>query len=109
MLKRDRSNKLYYASLQGRTAKQELDPFHIDKVDTIIFKTKDRIHFQSSASLREIGELGGIYSLMKVFLIVPPFIRNWIYGIISKNRYRWFGRQETCRMPTNAEKGRLLE
>jgi predicted DCC family thiol-disulfide oxidoreductase YuxK len=43
------------------------------------------------------------------FLVIPRPLRDWCYGLISRNRYRWFGRRETCRLPTQAERDRFLE
>ena len=108
MMNRDKAGKLYYASLQGQTANEELEKHHLETVDTIILKVNDQFYLQSSAALRAFAYLGGVYKLSTIFLIVPAFIRNWFYQIISKNRYRWFGKKEVCRMPTEEEKERLL-
>jgi len=108
MMKRDKAGNLYYASLQGETAKQHLDAALRETIDTIILKSASDIHLQSSASIRAISKLGGIYKIIIVLLLVPPFIRNWVYGIISKNRYRWFGRKDHCRIPSKEEAGRFL-
>jgi len=100
--------KLLFASLQSKTAKQLLEPKHLQTVDTIILKKNEDIYTQSSASLRAISELGGFYKLTRILLLVPPFIRNWIYKILSRNRYKWFGRKEVCRMPSEADAGKIL-
>lgn len=108
MLKRDRLQVLQYASLQGDTAKAHLNEEHLKTIDTIILKVGDKLYFQSSASLRSFAYLGGIYKAANVLLLFPPFIRNWVYSIVSKNRYQWFGKKEVCRVPTEEEAGRLL-
>jgi len=107
-MKRDKAENLYYASLQGETARQYLDDEHLRTVDTIILKSNSDIYLQSSASIRAISMLGGIYKSIALLLLVPPFIRNWVYDVISKNRYRWFGKRQECRIPTMAEASRLL-
>ena len=108
MLKRDKKSSLYFASLQGTTAKEQLEQEHLDTIDTIILKEGDTLYFQSSASLRAFTYLGGLYRLLYVLLVVPPFIRNGVYNIISRNRYQWLGKRETCRVPSEAESLRLL-
>lgn len=108
MLKRDKNSNLYYASLQGKTAQEQLLQQHRQTIDTIILKEGDQFHFQSSASLKAFSYLGGVYKLAKLFLIVPPFIRNFVYKIVSRNRYKWFGKNQTCRIPTEEEEIRFL-
>ena len=69
------------------------------KIDSLVLIENDKVFVKSTAALK-LGEyLKGVYSLGFVFLIVPPFIRNWVYDYISKNRYKWYGKQESCIVP----------
>ena len=57
------------------------------------------IHDQSDASLEVYRRLGGVWWILSLARFVPRPIRNWAYSIIARNRYRWFGRRATCRVP----------
>lgn len=108
MLKRDPKHKLLFASLQGSTAKEQIGNDLLNTTDTIILKVDDQFYFQSGAALRAFTYLGGIYSIIPLLLIVPPFIRNWVYRLVAKNRYKWFGKKDSCRIPSPEERERLL-
>jgi predicted DCC family thiol-disulfide oxidoreductase YuxK len=62
----------------------------------------------STAALRSLGRLGGLWGLARVFLIVPPVIRNAVYKFIARNRYKWFGKHDACRLPTPEERALFL-
>jgi predicted DCC family thiol-disulfide oxidoreductase YuxK len=76
--------------------------------DSIILVENDVVYDRSTAALRIAKRLSGGIQLMAVFLIVPKFIRDFFYKIIAKNRYRWFGKQESCWLPTKELKARFL-
>jgi len=67
--------------------------------DSIILVEKDRVYYRSRAALRIARRLRRLWPLIYVLVIVPPFIRNPIYDWIAKNRYRWFGKRNTCFVP----------
>jgi predicted DCC family thiol-disulfide oxidoreductase YuxK len=67
---------------------------------SIILIDGNRYYTKSTAALRIGKELKGIYRLSILMLIVPKFIRDFVYDIISKNRYKWFGKQDSCWLPT---------
>ena len=63
-----------------------------------------------TAILRIARKLSGLYPLLYGFMIVPKFIRDFvIHGIIAKNRYKWFGRKDTCMIPTEELKMKFLD
>jgi len=109
LIRVDKKEKLRFASLQGKTAERLL-PLHLrEKKDSIVYLKDSNFHLRSSGSLRAIKEVGGIYSALFVFIIVPRFVRDWFYKQIAKNRYKWFGKRETCRVPDKSEEDRILE
>jgi predicted DCC family thiol-disulfide oxidoreductase YuxK len=67
-----------------------------------------RVFERSTAILRTLISLGGGWRLMAVFYLVPRFARDAIYAWIARHRYAWFGRRDSCRLPTAAEKSRFL-
>jgi predicted DCC family thiol-disulfide oxidoreductase YuxK len=68
-------------------------------VDSILLYENGKIYAKSSAALRIAGKLRGAWPAFKLFLILPAFIRDAVYDWIARNRYRWFGKKETCMMP----------
>ncbi|MHC5066607.1 MAG: thiol-disulfide oxidoreductase DCC family protein, partial [Planctomycetota bacterium] len=65
-------------------------------------------HLQSDATLQIYRRLGGIFRVLSLARIIPRFIRNPVYRLIARNRYRWFGKNEVCRIPSEAERDRFL-
>lgn len=75
---------------------------------SIVYLSDGKPFNQSSAVLRILIRLGGAWQLMAIFFIVPPFIRNAVYRYVANNRYRWYGKKESCRMPTTEEREYFL-
>lgn len=80
----------------------------LSALNSIILLENDVVYDRSTAALRIAKRLSGGIQLMAVFLIVPKFMRDFFYKIIAKNRYRWFGKQESCWLPTKELKARFL-
>lgn len=108
LIRRDRRGVLNYAPLQGKTAKVKLSPDLYESLPSVVLLDGDEVYLRSGAALRAIAMLGGIYSLAKIFLLVPTPLRDFVYDLIANNRYKLFGRRETCRLPTPEEKERFL-
>ncbi len=108
LISRRTGKHLYFSPLQGDAAKALLPQEYLAQ-DTIIFKTEKKIYIKSTAALQIIASLGGLWKLVLIFLIVPAFIRNFVYDVIARNRYKWFGKKEACRIPTPAERAQFLD
>ena len=67
-----------------------------------------KVKQKSNAVLAIVFQLGFPYSLLYVFKLIPRFLRNYVYDIVAKNRYQWFGEKETCRIPTEEEKSLFM-
>lgn len=109
LIRRDTRHALRFASLQGETAKRLLPKEYVSDLSTVVFLNEGKISTHSSAALRAIATLGGGYYLFKWFLLVPAFIRNLVYRFVASNRYTWFGRRDTCRLPSPEEKAQFLD
>ena len=111
IIKRDAKNKFQFASLQSNYGKNVIDKFGIkeDYMNTVILLENEYIYLRSEAALRIMKHLGGIYSPVYALILIPAFIRDAIYNFVARNRYRWFGKSETCRLPTPEEKAKFLE
>ena len=108
VLTRDRRKVLYIASLQGETAAQILPNEKIVQLSSVVLFREQVLYENSEAIIRVISQLGRFWALFKIFLIVPTPLRDGAYRFIAKNRYRWFGKRDTCRLPTDSEKQRFL-
>jgi predicted DCC family thiol-disulfide oxidoreductase YuxK len=104
----DVEKKLFYAPLQGITAQEKLEQNPLSQ-NTVIFIYNNKIYIKSTAAIRIFASLGGIWKLSLMFLIIPTFIRDYIYSFIAKRRYKWFGIKETCRVPSLEERNRFLD
>ncbi|MCT4622115.1 MAG: DCC1-like thiol-disulfide oxidoreductase family protein [Schleiferiaceae bacterium] len=109
-LKHDKRGELKFASLQSAYGEQQKEKYNIPaNVDSLIFIHKGKAYHYSSAALRGAANMGGLWPLVKVLLVIPPFVRNGIYKWIAKNRYRWFGKKESCWLPTPELNARFLD
>ena len=108
----DRDSKAFFkfTALQSDTARQILKSNNIDaiKIDSIVLVINGKIFFKSSAAFQIARKLDGFWKLLYIFIIIPPFMRDRIYDFIASNRYKWFGKRETCRIPTDNEKHRFI-
>lgn len=111
IIRNDRNSVFKFASLQSNYSKQKLvlAKEELGDIDSVVLWDNGKIYVKSTAALKIAQELAGIWKLSYVFMIVPKFIRDAIYDFIAKNRYKWFGRQETCWLPTPALKERFIE
>lgn len=109
-IKRDPSGKIMFAPLQSETGKKLLAKFNLPENDyeSFVFIEDGKAYQKSTAALHVLRYLRGGWPLMYAFIIVPPFIRNGIYSLIANNRYKLFGRQESCMVPTPEIKKRFL-
>lgn len=124
MMDRDKRKLFRYAPQQGDTFAQVSEVFpDMGDLSTIIVAERVgpspagggqdwrhgwRYRRQSAAALMATARLGGIWSLLRVFMLVPPFIRNFAYKIVAGNRYQWFGKSDACRLPTPEERAMFL-
>lgn len=95
---------LYLSTLQSAAAKKHLSPSD-QGLDSVIYFTEGLVFKKSSAILKILNDLGGFYKYLSVGLqVIPVFVADGLYDLIAKNRYRVFGKTDSCRMPTESEK-----
>ncbi|MBL5771563.1 thiol-disulfide oxidoreductase DCC family protein [Heyndrickxia sporothermodurans] len=110
IMKRDPKAFFKFASLQSETGKSLLLKYQItEDVDSLVLIEDDSYFIKSSAILRICTHLRGLWKILSVFRFVPTPMRNILYDIIAKNRYRWFGKKETCMIPSKEERRRFLD
>ena len=110
VLKHYRNGRVVFAPLQGETAAANLPAEDAETLDTVVFLDGGQATRRSSAIVRILIRLGGFWKLLgSVLWLVPRPLRDIGYKVIARNRYRFFGKKETCRMPTPQERARFLD
>ena len=111
ILKRDRKKLFHFGSLQGKAGQEYLRRFNLptDNFNSFMLVENGKLYTRSTGALRMLKHLGGGWSLLYAFIIIPRFIRDAVYNWIAKNRYKWFGKQEACWLPTPELKERFLD
>jgi predicted DCC family thiol-disulfide oxidoreductase YuxK len=109
LVRNEKGNSLYFASLQSDVGKKLIKKSDLTQVpDSILFYQDGEVYVRSQAILKITKFLQLPYRFGNVFYIVPKVVRDGIYKLIARNRYRWFGKKETCRVPTMADKSKFL-
>ena len=111
LIKHDKKEVLKFASLQSEYAQNVIPKALLDRdnLDTIIVYTDGKFYERSKAVLKLCKVLGGGFYVVLIGYLIPRFIRDGLYRFIANNRYRWFGTQSQCRVPTPDLKERFLE
>ena len=106
----DKKDIFRFAALQSDIGIELQKKLNIDheNIESFILIDGDKFYKKSTAALRVAGMIGFPYNLLYPLLIIPPFLRNGVYDIIAKYRYKWFGKKSTCRVPTPQERAKFL-
>ena len=108
MVDADRENTLKFATQQGEAfqeLKSRIDP---SMGDSVFYLRGEKLYSRSTAALFAISDMGGIWKLSLLFFVVPRVLRNLVYDFVARNRYRVFGKRESCRVPTPEERARFI-
>ena len=109
VLARDPEGHFQFAPLQGETARQLLSPADASDLSSMVLLVYGRTYRQSSAAVRILWQLSLGWQIVGTLLwLIPLPNRNLGYRLVACHRYRFFGRHETCRMPTPAERSKFL-
>ena len=110
VIKHDPNAIFRFASLQGDTGQQLLKQYNLSTNDlnSFVLINESKSYTRSAAALHVAKRLTGFTKLLYGFIIVPPFIRNAVYDLIARNRYKWFGKKDSCMIPTAALRSRFL-
>ncbi len=101
ILLRDKKDRFHFASLQSDYGQNILKQHNLptEKFNSLALIENGKLYQRSTGALRIARRLKGAWPMLYAFIIVPPFIRNFVYDFIARNRYRWFGKKESCMMP----------
>ncbi len=111
IIKLDKNSIFKFASQQSEIGIKILSEYHYmnDTIDTIIFINEDKIYIKSDAALKICSLLTGYPRLFLIFRILPRFVRDFLYDIFAKNRYKLFGQKNECMIPDDSIKNRFLQ
>ncbi len=110
IIRRDHHNKFLVGALQDPFSKAVLSVHNVDEdyLDSLVLFENGMIFYKSTAALKIVRKLSGIWPLLYPLIFLPTWLRDPAYDFIGKNRYRWFGKKNTCRIPTPEEKAKFL-
>lgn len=111
IINRDKKDLFLFAALQSDIGKKIVKDYNIDplKTDSILLYIPEKgIFTKSTAALKIAKHLRLPVSLLRVFLIIPAFLRNLVYDFIARNRYNWYGKKEECMIPTPELKSKFI-
>lgn len=111
VIDRDPHRHFRYLALQSKKGKELMKKYNLpsEELTSIVLIKNKKAYIKSGAALRVAGSLSFPWPFLYGFLLVPPFIRNIVYDLIAANRYKWFGKQSACRVPTPELKELFLE
>jgi predicted DCC family thiol-disulfide oxidoreductase YuxK len=109
-LLRDKKDAFRFAPLQSIHGEKVLTILKEENrwADSIILVENEKIYTKSTAALRALRKLSGAWPLLYGFIIVPRFIRDFVYDIIARNRYKWWGKKDACMVPTPEQRKKFL-
>lgn len=104
----DKKNKFLFSPLQSDFAQKELPIEMTRDLTSVVLLKNGRTFKKSEAVLEVLGDLGGIWKISALGKILPPFVADKAYDLVAQNRYRLFGKKETCRLPSAEERKKFI-
>ncbi|WP_338782341.1 thiol-disulfide oxidoreductase DCC family protein [Metabacillus sp. FJAT-52054] len=111
VIKRDKDAVFRFASLQSETGLELLKKNQLDceNFDSFVLAFDDNVYVKSEAALKTAGLLPFPMNMLRILLIIPRPIRDAGYSFIARNRYKWFGKKDSCMLPDPSIRKRFLE
>ncbi|HNY55809.1 MAG TPA: thiol-disulfide oxidoreductase DCC family protein [Chitinophagales bacterium] len=110
IIRHDKTNSLKFASLQSVLGQELLTKYNMSKdLEGVVFIENNKAYFKSAAAFKIVRYFGGFWRILNVFPILPLFVTDFGYDIIAKNRYRWFGKKDSCMIPSPEIRSRFLD
>jgi predicted DCC family thiol-disulfide oxidoreductase YuxK len=107
----DAAGRIRFAALQSEAGQALLRRYGLSTkdLDSVVVIEGGQSFTRSTAALRVAWRLDGWWRFFAALLLMPAFLRDPLYDLLARNRYRWFGRLEACRVPTPEVRARFLE
>lgn len=109
IIKRDNRGYFKFAPLQSEIAQKLVGDKTKPMPESVILIENRKTYDRSSAALRIAKKLDGLWPVLYIFILLPKPIRDWVYNLIGRNRYKWFGKTEACMIPTPEVRSRFLD
>lgn len=109
IIRHDPKGIFKYAALQSDYAKKLVGDRISPEPESVILYEDGKVYDRTTAALKIARHLNGLWPLLYIFIVIPAFLRDPIYKLIAKNRYKWFGKQEACMMPSKEIRDRFLD
>ena len=111
IIRMDNKKKIRFSTLQSEVAQSLLKKFDSEfhNFDFIVLIENDRFYIKSTAIFKVLRHLGGLWSLLYAFMIIPRPLRDLFYDLIANNRYKWFCKREVCMVPTEDVRERFID
>ena len=109
IIRHDPQGSFSFASLQDVYPNKKSKTKDRETFDSVILLENGKVYNKSTAALRIVKKLKGLWPLLYLFIIVPPAIRDALYSFVARKRIHWFGRSETCFAPTPENKARFIQ
>ena len=111
IIRHDAQGRFKFAALQSTVATPLLkqQPQLVRSLESVILVENGKIYTESDAALHIVRHLSGVWGWYYFLIIVPRWLRDPVYRFIARNRYRWFGKQESCMIPTPELRSRFLD
>lgn len=108
IIKRDPKGIFKFASLQSEIGKEICKKYNVPNIDSLVLIDNNNYYLKSSAALKICRQLKGLWKLLYIFFIIPKPIRDFAYETFAKNRYKWFGKKDSCMIPSPEDRKRFL-
>lgn len=110
IIKRDRKKNFSFTTYQFNIGQDILKQYGFPATNqlTVVYVKKGIPYFKSKAVLKILSDLGCCWNIFYILIVIPPFIRDFVYDTIAKNRYRVFGKRESCMVPNSEILDRFL-
>ncbi|WP_028391273.1 thiol-disulfide oxidoreductase DCC family protein [Bacillus cihuensis] len=110
IIKRDPKGYYNFASLQSNIGQELLKKYKLySNLESFFLIEHDKAYEKSTAALRITKNLSGYWKFLYPLILVPVPFRNWLYRIIAKNRYKWFGKKDQCVIPSPEIRKRFID
>lgn len=111
ILEHEADHVLRFAPLQSKFGARVMREFGLDPPDvkTFVLIADGKPYVRSEAAIRIAEHLRGAWKLLALLRLVPRPLRDWAYDVLARNRYRWFGRRESCMVPAAPVRARFID